>query len=128
MDIQLRIFKFITLSSWVLLLLAGTLSGVVATGHVTLGIIAGGLLVNSNFYFMYRSLKKSLTPPNLSTAKSIFAKHYLRFFFSIMVIYVLVSKNLVDPGGLLIGLSVVVASIMIASLCELKKIIFKEAI
>ena len=111
-----------------MLLLVSTLSGVVATGHVTLGIIAGGLLVNSNFYFMYRSLKKSLTPPNLSTTKSIFAKHYLRFLFSIMVIYVLVSKNLVDPGGLLIGLSVVVASIMIASLCELKKIIFKEAI
>ena len=90
MDIQLRIFKFITLSSWVLLLLVSTLSGVVATGHVTLGITAGGLLVNINFYFMYRSLKKSLTPPNLSTTKSIIAKHYLRFLFSIMVIYVLV--------------------------------------
>lgn len=127
MDIQLRIVKFITHSSWVLLFLVGTLSVVVATVPVTLGIVAGGLLVNSNFYFMYRSLKKSLTPPNLSTTKSIFAKHYLRFFFSIMVIYVLVSKNVVNPGGLLIGLSVVVASIMIASLCELKKIIFKEA-
>ena len=127
MDIQLRILKFIILSSWVLLLLVSTLSGVVATGHVTLGIIAGGLLVNSNFYLMYRSLKKSLTPPNISSAKSIFAKHYLRFFFSIIVIYMLVSKNMVDPGGLLIGLSVVVASIMIASFCELKKIIFKEA-
>lgn len=128
MDIQLRIVKFVTIASWILLLLVCIISGVIATSHVTLGVIAGGLLVNGNFYFMYRSLKKSLAPPNLSTAKSIFAKHYLRFVLSILVIYVLVSKNMVDPGGLLIGLSVVVASIMIASLCELKKIIFKEAI
>jgi hypothetical protein len=39
----------------------------------------------------------------------------------------LISKNYVDPGGLLIGLSVVVMSILTASLFELKKILFEEA-
>ena len=128
MDTQLRILKFVTRSSWVLLLLAGTMSGVMAPVDMTMGIIAGGLLVTINFHFMYRSLKKSLASTHLSSVKSLFAKHYLRFVFSIVIIYMLISKDIVDPGGLLIGLSVVVFSIMIASLCELKKIIFKEAV
>jgi len=38
------------------------------------------------------------------------------------------SRNYVDPGGLLIGLSVVVVSILVASLFELKKMLFEEAI
>ena len=46
---------------------------------------------------------------------------------SVIIIFIIVSKNYVDPGGLLIGLSVVVASIMIAAVYELKNIICKEA-
>ena len=36
--------------------------------------------------------------------------------------------QLLNPGpiGLVLGLSVVVASIMLATICELKKLIFKE--
>ncbi len=93
-----------------------------------MGIVAGGLIVTTSFHFMYRSLKKNLSPTHLASTRSIFFKHYVRFAVSIVLIYILVSNNMVDPGGLLIGLSVVVASIMIASVCELKKIIFKEAI
>ena len=103
--------------------------GIIAKLSFALGILAGGLIVTVNFHFMYRSLRKNLTPPpHLSSAKSVFAKHYLRFVSSIIVIYILISKNYVDPGGLLIGLSVVVMSIFMASLSELKKILFEEAI
>ena len=124
----MRILKFVTRFNWVLLFFAGALGGIVAPVDVSLGIVAGGLIVTGNFHLMYRNLRKSFTPPHLASTRSLFAKHYLRFIVSVVVIYLLVSKNVVDPGGLLIGLSVVFASIMIASLFELKKIICKEAV
>jgi hypothetical protein len=112
-----------------LLLVASAVAGIIAKFDVATGILAGGLIVTINFHLMYRSLKKNLIPPpHLSSAKSVFAKHYLRFVSSIIVIYILISKSYVDPGGLLIGLSVVVMSILMASLFELKKILFEEAI
>ena len=129
MNIQLRILKFVTRSNWVLLLAASAVGGMIAKFNFAVGILAGGLIVTINFHLMYRTLKKTLIPPpHLSSTKSIFARYYIRFVFSIIAIYILVSKNYVDPGGLLIGLSVVVVSIMIASLLELKRILFEEAI
>jgi len=129
MNIQFRILRFVTRSNWILLLVASTITGIIAKFDVATGVLAGGLIVTINFHLMYRSLRKNLTPPpHLSSAKSVFARHYLRFVFSIIVIYILISKNVVDPGGLLIGLSVVVVSILMASLFELRKILFEEAI
>jgi hypothetical protein len=120
--------RFVARLNWILLLVISVAGGMIEKWSVAAGILAGGLLVTVNFHFMYRSLKKNLIPPpHLSSAKSVFAKHYLRFISSIIVIYILISKNYVDPGGLLIGLSVVVVSILTASLFELKKILFEEA-
>jgi len=129
MNIQFRILKFATRSNWILLLVASAIAGIIAKFDVTTGILAGGLIVTINFHLMYRSLRKNLTPPpHLSSAKSVFVKHYLRFVFSVIVIYILISKDYVDPGGLLIGLSVVVVSILMASFFELKKILFEETL
>jgi len=128
MSIQLKILRFVTRTNWILLFLAVTISGAFAPLDVALGVVAGGLIVTLGFHFTCRSLRKNLNPTRLASSRAIFFKHYLRFWVSIVLIYILISKNVVDPGGLLIGLSVLVASIMIASLCELKKIIFKEAI
>jgi len=129
MNGQWRILRVVTQANWILLLVASVLGGMATSIDFSTGILAGGLIVTINFHLAYRSLKKNLNPAlHLSSAKSIFVKHYLRFVSSIVVIYVLVSKKWVDPGGLLIGLSVVVVSIMIASMFELKKILSKEAI
>jgi len=128
MAIQERILKFITCSNWVVLLTASISAGIIAKFDFTMGIIAGGLIVTINFHLMYRTFNKVFNRPRLPSVKAIIAKHYLRFLLSVVLIFVLISKHLVDPGGLLIGLSVVVVSIQIAALYELKNIIFKEAI
>jgi len=128
MGIQQRILRFITCSNWVVLFVASVSAGIIATLDVTMGIIAGGLIVTINFHLMYCTLQKAFNRPRLPSVKSIIARHYFRFMFSVILIFVLISKHMVDPGGLLIGLSVVVVSIMIAALYELKNIIFKEAV
>ena len=55
------------------------------------------------------------------------AKYYLRFLVSGFVIFLLIAGGVVNPLGLVIGLSVVVMSIILATIREVKKIIFKEA-
>ena len=128
MGIQQRILRFITCSNWIVLVIASLAAGIIARVDFTLGIISGGLIVTINFHLMYRTLQKALSRPRLPSTKSIIARHYFRFMLSAVLIFVLISKHMVDPGGLLIGLSVVVVSIKIAALYELKNIIFKEAI
>ena len=128
MIIEQRILTFVTRANWVLLLAATVVCGAVLQPDFTGGIIAGGLIVTINFHLLYRTLEKSFTPPYLSSTRAVVVKYYLRFIASIIIIYILVSRNYVNPGGLLIGLSIVVVSITAAGLIEARKIIFKEAV
>ena len=92
------------------------------------GVLFGGLLVTVNFHLLAGTLRKALTPPHLSSHNLIIAKYFLRFIGSGFIIFVLIAGNYVNPVGLVIGLSVVVLSIMLATLCEITKLIFKEAV
>ena len=127
MDIQKRILRFITCANWIFLGLAVLIGWVALQRDFTLGILAGGLIVTINFHLLARTLKKSLTPPHLASHNVIIAKYYIRFIISGVIIFFLISGHYVDPLGLFIGLSIVVASIVVATVRELKNLIFKEA-
>jgi hypothetical protein len=92
------------------------------------GVLFGGLIVTVNFHLVHRTLKKALTPPHLSSHNVVIAKYYLRFVVSGVIIFILIAKHYVNPAGLFIGLSVVVVSIMLATLLELKKLFLKEVV
>jgi hypothetical protein len=128
MDIQARLLKFVTRTNWILLAAASILSLIVSPPDFVRGIIFGGLIVTVNFHLLARTLKKALTPPHLASPNAILAKYYIRFVLSGIIIFVLIAGHIVNPIGLILGLSVVVASFMLATLCELKKLIFKEAV
>jgi len=128
MPIQQRLLTFIVRSNWILLILAALAGYFTAPTNVTLGIIAGGLIVTINFHLLYRTLKKALTPPHLASPNVVLVKYYIRFIISGMIILFLIAGGYVNPLGMFIGLSVVVASIMLATLYEVKNNIFKEAV
>ena len=127
MEIQQRLLKFVTRTNWVLFFLASISGVVILPPDFSRGIIFGGLIVTINFHLLYRTLKKAFRPSRLSSHRVVLAKYYIRFLVSGVIIFVLISGHYVDPLGLFIGLSVVVASIMLATICELTKHIFKEA-
>jgi len=126
-EIQQRLLKFVTHSNWILFSVASIIGLILLPPDFTRGIIFGGLIVTVNFHLLYRTLKKAFRPSRLSSYRVVLAKYYIRFLISGFIIFVLISGHYVDPLGLFIGLSVVVASIMIATMCELTKHIFKEA-
>jgi len=128
MIIQKRILTFIIRTNWVLFILTNLGGFLFATPAFAKGIFFGGLIVTLNFYLLYRTLRKSFKPSQLVSPNVILAKYYVRFFISGIILFILISGHYVNPLGLFIGLSVVVASIFLASIIEVKKLIFKEAV
>jgi len=127
-DIQKRLLKFVTRSNWVLFVLFSLGGWLLSTPGFARGVLFGGLLVTVNFHLLARTLKKALTPPYLSSHNAVLAKYYMRFIASGIIIFVLIAGHFVNPLGLLAGLSVVVASIILATLFEVTNLIFKEAV
>lgn len=127
MEIQQRLLKFVTRANWILLFAASILGFSLLPPDFARGILFGGLIVTINFHLLSRTLKSALAPPYLSSFSAVLAKYYLRFIASGLIIFVLISGHHVNPLGLFIGLSVVVVSIITATMCELKHHIFKEA-
>ena len=128
MIIQKRLLKNITRLNWILLVLLSGLSMSLSSSEMAKGIILGGIIVTVNFQLLSRTLKKSLTPPHLSSPSAVLFKYFIRFLISGIIIFFLIVGHMVAPVGLIIGLSIVVASIMLATMVELKKLIFKEAV
>jgi hypothetical protein len=128
LEIQKRILTFVTRSNWILFVGISILGFLLLPADYARGILFGGLLVTMNFHLLAKTLKKALTPPNLSSHNVVIAKYYLRFIGSGFIIFILIAGNYVNPLGLIIGLSVVVFSIMLATMCEIAKLIFKEAV
>jgi hypothetical protein len=127
-QIQQRILQFVTRANWVILIGATVAGTAVAPPDFALGILCGGLIVTVNFYLLAKTLRRALTPPHLASHNAVIAKYYLRFMASAFVIFLLIAGGVVNPLGLVIGLSVVVVSIILATIREVKKIIFKEAV
>ncbi len=128
MEIQHRLIKFITRTNWILFFIASILGFVISSPAFAKGIFFGGLIVTINFHMLSRTLKNALTPPHLSSYNVILAKYYVRFVVSGIIIFILIAKGYVNPIGLIIGLSIVVASIILATIFELKRLILKEAV
>ncbi|MBF0224550.1 MAG: ATP synthase subunit I [Desulfobacterales bacterium] len=128
MDIQKRIITFVKFSNWILFILATIISYLYFSFGVTKGVFFGGAIVTINFHLLAKTLKKSLTPPYLTSHNVVIAKYYIRFLINGFIIFFLLSNHYVNPIGLFIGLSVVVVSIMLAAANELMNLVIKEAI
>ncbi len=127
MNVQQRIITFVTYANWLLLVAAAIIAFSSFPLQVGLGVIAGGLIVTINFHLLAKTLKKALTPPATTSIKVVLAKYYIRFTMTAIIIYFLMKTHKVDPVGLIVGLSIVVASMMFATLNELRQSITKEA-
>ena len=128
MEIQQRILIFVTRTNWILFAAASIIGFLLFPANYARGVLFGGLLVTVNFHLLARTLRKALTPPHLSSHNVVIAKYFLRFIGSGFIIFVLIAGHFVHPVGLIIGLSVVVFSIILATLREFTILIFKEAV
>jgi ATP synthase I chain len=99
-----------------------------------LGVLVGGLVVVINFHLLHQALRGTLgqlahnPQEGAGQAKAWFAaRQMLRFFALLAIIFLLVRQGWVNIFGLLVGLSTVVVTLMLAALHETIKLKDKEA-
>lgn len=131
-DLQ-KIVNFVTTSNWLLLVFGGMIGLALTPIKFAMGIIIGGLIVAVNFHLLKSTLKSMFSPEVVlergrSIVGNVLIKYYIRFAISGGLIFLLISKHIVHPLGLLAGLSVVVASVFLATALELTRLFFKEAV
>ncbi len=118
------------IANWlVLAVLTGT--GFIWQGkEFALGILVGGLVVVINFHLLHQALKGMLeraaagSPEEAAGgAKAFFAaRQLLRFFALLVIIFLLVSYGWVNIFGLMVGLSTVVITLILAAIYEVIKL------
>ncbi|THB75873.1 MAG: ATP synthase subunit I [Desulfobacteraceae bacterium] len=134
MEVSHRIVRFVTRSNWVILILGLLLASMISLPlDYTLGILFGGVIVALNFHLLKKTLFRSFQPDVVTMkGRSLMGitlmKYYIRFTVSGGVIYLLITNHIVHPLGLVAGLSVIVASMFIATMLELTRLFFKEAV
>jgi ATP synthase I chain len=134
MEITKRLVDFISKSNWFLFGILTLFSLINTPFKFTLGVILGAIIATISFHLLKRTVDKAFEHPEEVAQKgrmiliSVLVKYYIRFAISGFVIFLLIAGDIVNPLGLLAGLSVVVVSISIATILELTRLIFKEAI
>jgi hypothetical protein len=123
------------IANWLVLAVLVTAGFFWRGSQFALGVLVGGLVMVANFHLLHHALKGVLeqvaaSHPDeaKSRARAFFAaRQLLRFFALLAVIFLLVSQGWVNIFGLLLGLSTVVLTLILAAIQEMIKLKNKEA-
>ncbi len=126
--------RHLKVANWVVLALLAVAGFLWQGREFALGVLVGGLLVVVNFHLLHRTLRSTLgrvapaAPESQGWARAFFAARQLfRFFGLLAIIYLLVRYGWVNIFGLLLGLSTVVLTLILAAIHEVIKLRNKEA-
>lgn len=105
--------------NWIILIVLVLISLCWQSLPVTMGVLAGGVLVIINYRWLGRSLFKVLGDPHLAAEKGFKRNYLFRLLFIASAIYLLLVRGGVHPLALVIGLSVVVINLLITTVKRL---------
>jgi len=108
--------KRIELAGWALLalLIAGSLP--FRSYRLTLGIVLGGVISVMNFRMLYGNLRKFLVADINRIKTAVVRRYYIRMAITAILLFLIISRNLADVIGLVIGLSVIVLDITLTTI------------
>ncbi|HZE21515.1 MAG TPA: ATP synthase subunit I [Desulfobaccales bacterium] len=126
--------RHLKIANWLVLAVL-VLAGFIWRGReFALGILVGGLVMVVNFHLLHHALRGTFEqlaqrPKEAAgQARAFFAaRQMLRFLALVLIIFLLVGHGLVDVLGLVVGLSTVVLTLILAALHEVIKLKNKEA-
>jgi len=109
-----RTYGVIKRRNWVILLVLAAASGLFMNNAFTLGVILGGLIIITNFSFLQHTVRQSFSSDRKTGTNKAFL--IIKSFFRLIIlggsVYLLITRGLVDPIGLAVGLSTVVFGIV----------------
>jgi hypothetical protein len=110
------------ITNWVILVILVLLSWLFfRSPRFTLGVVLGSLISIVNFHWLHRDLRKIFSNLTGSVKGRIMFKYYIRLAVTAVVLYFIVSREIVDIIGLITGLSVVVINIVITAVAVFSK-------
>jgi diacylglycerol kinase len=126
--------RHLKIASWLVLAVL-VLAGFIWQGReFALGILVGGLVAVINFHLLHYALRGTFEQlanhprEGASQAKAFFAaRQMLRFLALLLIIFLLVRHGWVNIFGLVVGLSTVVLTLILAAFHEMIKLKNKEA-
>jgi hypothetical protein len=126
--------RHLKIANWVVLAILVLAGFLWRGGEFALGVLVGGLVVVVNFHLLHQALRGTLERAGQSRedakarARAFFtARQLVRFFALLAIIYLLIRHGWVDIFGLLLGLSTVVLTLILAAINEVFKLKNKEA-
>lgn len=108
-----KIYEALKVKYWIVLLISSSISYFFLSPATTLGVIAGGILIITNFHIFQFTLAKAFNNKGKLKKRriTIYFNYYFRLFALGIIIFLLLKKGYVEPIGLVIGLSTVVLAI-----------------
>jgi len=104
--------KKIEITNWIILGIFLALSLICMPVKFSLGIILGGFIRIVNFHWLERDLRSVFQRLSEGSKSSVFLKYFIRFAVTSVVLYFIISADIADIVGLLIGLSLIVINIV----------------
>ncbi len=115
--------RHIQLIGWLLLAALTAGSWLFFDLFIARSVLLGGLLANISFWLLQRDLTRLLKGPLDGIKARFFIKYYLRLTVLALILFLLISKELVNFIGLLAGLSTILVSIIVLAVGIMKKTI-----
>jgi hypothetical protein len=104
--------KKIEISNWIALGIFFALSLMFMPLRFCFGILLGGMISIVNFHWLERDLRSVFHQLKEGSRTSTLFKYFIRFIVTAVVLYFIISSDIVDVIGLLIGLSLVLINIV----------------
>ncbi|MCK4501620.1 MAG: ATP synthase subunit I [Desulfuromonadales bacterium] len=101
--------------NWIILVVLVLISLLWQSLSITMGVLAGGVLVIINYRWLGRSLLKVLGNPVPGAEKGFKRNYLFRLAFIASSIYLLLVRGGVHPLALAVGLSVIVINLLVTT-------------
>lgn len=111
--------KRLEITNWIILAALAGAGFLLASTRFNLGILCGGLISVVNFHWLYRNLLSVFAKHPNRTKKAILIRYSIRLAATAFILLWVISGQLVDIIGLVIGLSVVPLNIILTTLLVL---------
>ena len=113
--------KRLELTNWIILGILTLISFFFMPHKFALGMLLGGFISVVNFHWLVRDLRKAFGSLSGKSNSAVKFKYYVRFAVTAIALYFIITGDIVDVIGLLIGLSTVVIAIVITTVALYSK-------
>jgi hypothetical protein len=104
---------------WALLALLIVISLPFNSLRLTLGIILGGAISVINFHMLSKNLMNFVIQDMNHIRAAVIPRYFMRLAATALALYMIISRDIADVIGLVIGLSVIVMDIFITTILTL---------